>query len=110
MKYQGGCFMSTFYIIVKKILEEKHMTQKDLSLLSGVSEASLCRYLSGNKEPRMDVINNIAKALGVKPNYLLGKEEKKQDDEYETVKMLVARNKKIFTEDQKAEIIKMLFK
>ena len=58
----------------------------------------------------MDIVINVAKALGTTPNYLLGKEEDKKTDDFESVKVLVARNRKIFTEEQKAEIIKMLFK
>ena len=102
--------MNTFAESVRKMMEEKKLTQKDLSRLSGVSEPSLCRYLNGAINPRMDIVINVAKALGTTPNYLLGKEEDKKTDDFESVKVLVARNRKIFSEEQKAEIIKMLFK
>lgn len=66
--------MNTFMIRVRELLISNKISQKQLSIMSGVLEASLCRYLKGAK-PRMDVVDKIAKALGVSPNYLIGKEE-----------------------------------
>ena len=50
--------MNTFAESVRKMMEEKKLTQKDLSRLSGVSEPSLCRYLNGAINPRMDIVIN----------------------------------------------------
>ena len=86
------------------------MTQKQLSELSGISEASLSRYLNGSLEPRFDVVIKIANVFDITPNELLGKENISCENDFEKTLVLVARNKKIFTEEQKAEIIKALFK
>lgn len=100
--------MSIFVERVKELMNEKKITQKELSSLSGVSEPSLCRYLKGQM-PRMDVINNVAKALGVSSDYLLGGENKDSVDPYLETRTIVARNKGQLTSQQKAELINMLF-
>lgn len=100
--------MSIFVERVKELMNEKKITQKELSSLSGVSEPSLCRYLKGQM-PRMDVINNVVKALGVSSDYLLGGENKDSVDSYLETKTIVARNKGQLTSQQKAELISMLF-
>jgi len=100
--------MSIFDERVKKLMTLKKLSQKELSNLSSVSEPSLCRYLKGQM-PRMDVINNVAKALGVSSEYLLGGNELSQEDPYVETRNIVARNKGQLTSQQKAELISMLF-
>ena len=100
--------MSIFSERVKELMVEKKITQKELSSLSGVSEPSLCRYLKG-QIPRMDVINNVAKALGVASDYLLGAGSKESADPFVETRSIVARNKGQLTPQQKAELISMLF-
>lgn len=102
--------MSKFAEVVKSLLEEKNITQKELSFMSGVSEPSLCRYLSKGIQPRMDVVNNVAKALGVTSDYLLGGECKVSINEpYVETRNIVTRNRSQLTVEQKAELIKLLF-
>lgn len=94
---------------VKKIMKEEKINQKELSIKSGVSEASLSRYLSGALKPRMDIIINVAKALGVTPNVLTGEGNVKKEDSYAETISIVARNRNKLTDDEKMEIIKILF-
>lgn len=100
--------MSIFSERVKELMSKMKITQRDLSKLSGVSEPSLCRYLKGQM-PRQDVINNIAKALGVSSEYLLGGALEKQEDPYVLTREMVMRYKGQLTVQQKAELINMLF-
>ena len=90
-------------------MRQNKLSQKQLSIMSGVSEASLCRYLNGAK-PRMDVVNSIATALGVSADYLLGKENTLENkDVFVETRNIVTRNKGKLTENQKAELIHLLF-
>lgn len=101
--------MSTFGIRVKRIMNEKKLSQRKLSELSGVSVASLCRYING-AEPRMDIVINVAEALGVTPDFLLGKtNEIDVVQPFVETRKLVARNKNLLTDEQKTELIKILF-
>lgn len=90
-------------------MEEKNLTQKELSGLSGISEPSLCRYLKGQIEPRMDIIQNLARALNVSVDYLLGESEKTHISAAKETIHIVALNRKILTDEEKQEIIKILY-
>ena len=103
--------MSEFTERVKELMERDHISQKELAKLSGISESSISRYLSGSKEPRMDILSNIAKVFGVTTSYLLGEIEGEPQftDAYEETLAVVMRNKKKLDDQQKAELIKVLF-
>ncbi len=102
--------MNEFGERVKRLLCEKKLSQAELSLLSGVTAPSLCRYLRGDIEPRIDIVRNIARALGVSEAYLLGLDEKQRSvDERQELKRLVARNRHVLTKDDKSEIIALLY-
>lgn len=102
--------MSTFTKRVKSILEEKKITQKQLAQLSGIAEASICRYLRGDSEPRLDIIARIAKALDVSEAYLIGETNEKKADNYKLeIRDIVARNRNIMTDQDKIDIINMLY-
>ena len=59
--------------------------------------------------PRQDVINNVAEALGVSSEYLLGGVQEKQEDPYVLTRAMVMRHRGQLTAQQKAELINMLF-
>ena len=102
--------MSTFTKRVKSILEEKKITQKQLAQLSGIAEASICRYLRGDSEPRLDIIAKIANALDVSEAYLIGETNEKKADNYKLeIRDIVARNRNIMTDQDKIDIINMLY-
>ncbi len=102
--------MKEFSERVKRVLQEKKLSQAELSSLSGVTAPSLCRYLRGDIEPRIDIVRNIARALGVSEAYLLGLDEEDHAiDERQELKQLVARNRRILTKEDKSEIIALLY-
>lgn len=49
--------------MLKKHRIDKNLTQKDLSLLIGVEEASISRYENGTRQPSHDVLNKLCEAL-----------------------------------------------
>jgi len=53
--------------LIKHLLEEKQMTQTELSRLTGITQSSLSDYINGKYKPKQDKIDAIAKALGVSP-------------------------------------------
>jgi transcriptional regulator with XRE-family HTH domain len=102
--------MSVFTERVFKLMERDNISQKQLSELSHISEASISRYLSGKSQPRMDIASNIAKIFGVSTSYILGEtDQESQKDAYNETLCIVARNKTKLTDEQKANIIKLLF-
>lgn len=93
--------------IIRELMEEKKMTQKELANEIKVTEASMSRYLKGERIPRIDVLVNIARVFNVSVEYLKGVEEVSGFDK---IKRIVARNASSMTNEQKLELAKMLLK
>lgn len=92
---------------IKMMMNEKGLTQKELSLKANITEASMSKYLSGDRTPRIDVIVNIANALGVSVDSLLGGTAT-QINSLSEAKLVLARGKDNLTNDDKKELIKFI--
>lgn len=93
--------------IIKEMLEQKGISQKELAVSAGVTEAAMSHYIKGDRIPRGANLLNIAKALGTTTNILLG-ETGKEDVSYEQINTLVARKAKDFTKEQKKALINLI--
>ena len=58
-------------IRLKEILEEKGISQRELSLRTGYTEAAISRYVSGTRKGSITAWIIIADALGVKLDELI---------------------------------------
>lgn len=54
------------------LLDESNMKQIDLAKKVGTSNVTICRYLNGERIPRLDVVSRIANVFNVSLDYLLG--------------------------------------
>ncbi len=91
---------------VSKLLDEIGYTQREFASMVGISEGALSRYLSDNREPRMEVIANMATALNTTTDYLLtGKDDK---ESFEETYRLVARGAVTMSDDEKTRLLKVL--
>ena len=89
-----------------KLLGEMGYSQREFAQLIGVSEGALSRYLSDEREPRLDVVANMATALNTTTDYLLtGKEDK---ESFEETYRLVARGTVSMSDEEKTKLIKAL--
>ena len=88
------------------MMKQKDMTQRDLAMMSGVTEAAMSRYMRGERQPRAEVVANMATALGVTSDYLLGRKEDKSELAQAT--RLVARNVSEIPEGVRLELIRLL--
>lgn len=63
---------------LKSLLKEKGMTQAELARRTGMTEASVSRYISGQRTPRISQAYRMALVIGIDMNTLiyLGKGEK----------------------------------
>ena len=50
---------------ILRIMKEKEMSQKQLATASGITEAAISKYISGEREPRITFLKRIADALDV---------------------------------------------
>ena len=56
---------------ILRIMKEKEMSQKQLAAASGITEAAISKYISGEREPRITFLKRIADALDVSADEFL---------------------------------------
>ena len=64
--------MEKFSYRLTVLLEENNMTQTQLAKKIGTSNVTICRYLTGERVPRLDVVTKIADVFKISLDYLLG--------------------------------------
>lgn len=83
------------------------MAQRDLAARIGVAEGVISRYISGDRDPKPEVLANIATATHTTSDYLLVIE--RNDFDQPRICRLIARNASAMTEQEKRELISALF-
>lgn len=93
------------------LLMEQGKTQRELAKQVGTTEASMSRYIKGNRVPKGPIIANIAKALHTTTDYLLGNEKDSNDPEleYNYTQRAIARNANWWNKKQKLDLVNVLF-
>ncbi len=92
---------------IADVLQKRGMTQKDLATRIGVTEAVMSRYVSGDREPKPEMLANIATALHTTSDFLLGIEN--EEFSHPRIRRMIARNAAKMTEQEKRELINALF-
>lgn len=93
---------------IKKELESKGLTQKELCKLTGISESAMSKYLSSNVPLRSDVLVKIANALDVNVNQLLNLSDR-DGTTFDICKTaLLARSGSKLTDDEKKELVNLI--
>ena len=90
---------------VRKLMTERRIQQRDLAMMSGVTEAAMSRYLAGTRQPKSETLANMATALHTTSNDLLGMEP---PPDIEQVYSLVARSASSIPQDIKMKLIQLL--
>ena len=94
---------------IARLIKAKNLSQKEFAQAIEATEASVSRYLSNSREPGPKVLVKIANVLGVTVDEIVGKEDESNFlAEFPRIKLLLARNSKILTNEQKREIINAL--
>lgn len=93
---------------LKMLMKEKGLNQKELAKISGITEASMSKYLSGERTPRIDVIVNLANALQVTTDELIGNDIENDQMNLIRLKTVLARGMETMTQEEKKELIKFL--
>lgn len=92
---------------ISGLLRARNMTQKELAERIGTTEATISRYISDDREPKAEMIANIATALHTTSDYILGIESDEFD--YPRVRRIIARNASAMTQQEKKALIDALF-
>ena len=92
---------------VRNIMQNNGMNQKQLAQQSGITESSISRYLREDKQPRMDILVNIARALHVDTEYFFDDDEK-SESAYNYIATAVARKGNELTAEEKNRLIALI--
>jgi transcriptional regulator with XRE-family HTH domain len=93
---------------VLELLNKSDMTQKKLAEKINITEATLSRYINGDREPKSEVVANIATALHTTTDFLLGVEDDSSVLSYPKISRILARNVDNFSPEQKNNLVKLL--
>jgi transcriptional regulator with XRE-family HTH domain len=94
---------------IATLLFQRKMTQKELAKVTDITESAISHYIKGDRVPRGVNLIKIAKALGVTTDYLLDTGEGDEDDnQFRTVKTLIARNAEKMSMEERMELMRML--
>lgn len=94
---------------IKEMLDEKNISQKQLSEITGITESAISHYIKGDRVPRGTNLVKIAKALGTTADDLLsGDKEMDKESDLVFAKSLIARNASQMTKEEKMEFISLL--
>ena len=93
------------------LLREQGKTQRELAEQVGTTEASMSRYIKGDRVPKGPILANIAKALHTTTDYLVGNEKDSNDPEleYNYTQRSIARNANRWSKKQKLDLVNALF-
>lgn len=92
---------------ILSLLQKQGLTQKQLADRLNTTEATLSRYVNGEREPKADMLANIATALNTTSDFLLGIEKVNYD--FPKLERIIARNSSKMSEQEKKALIAALF-
>lgn len=64
--------ISEFKERLQILMAERNLNQSEVAEKTGIPNATISRYLSGQQDPRADKIGIVAQTFGVDPAWLLG--------------------------------------
>lgn len=96
---------------MESLLKKKNITQKQLSIMTGITESAISRYISGDRVPRGVNLVKIANALDTTTDNLLNASEDSKDTEsFDYTRSLIARNASKMSQEQKKELMELLIR
>lgn len=71
--------------VLKKLREEKQLTQQELADIFNLSKSNISKYENNILEPNLSSLSEFADFFGVSMNFLLGKPEKEPEKTTEPI-------------------------
>ncbi len=97
-----------------KVLNERHVSQRQLAEAIGVSDVSVNRYISGERNPSAETVAKMSQALGVSSDVLLAPEKHSSILPIVTATAVIGAiaylvGKNLLSSDDKTKIVNTLF-
>ncbi|MDQ0158854.1 helix-turn-helix domain-containing protein [Alkalibacillus salilacus] len=77
--------MNKFSHRLKKLREKENMSREILANKLGVSYSTIAKYESGVREPDFSTLEKLSSVLDVTVDYLLGKTDKEQGNDFDPI-------------------------
>ncbi|WP_341770962.1 helix-turn-helix transcriptional regulator [Alkalibacillus almallahensis] len=77
--------MNNFSHRLKKLREKEKMSREILANKVGVSYSTIAKYESGVREPDFSTLEKLSSVLDVTVDYLLGKTDKEQGNDFDPI-------------------------
>lgn len=108
--------MGNFSSVFKSLRLSYKLTQDELAKALGISKSAISMYENGNREPDFVTLEKIADFYNVDMDYLLGRstnttelpQPQRNPSPYDDVELLIARNGKKMSKEQKLKLIQLL--
>lgn len=76
---------------IRTLLNELDISQTDFCNKTGLTKSALSNYLNGDRQPRQDQLDKIAKAFDLNPSWLMGYDVPMRNDETLYMEMLAKK-------------------
>ena len=93
---------------IKKLLNQKEMSQKELARRTGCTEAAISHYIKGDRIPRAVVLTKIAEVLDTTSEYIMDGTPVDAHSEIMHATKLIARNTCNMSIEEKRKILEIL--
>lgn len=91
---------------IESLMVQEKLNQKELANMAGVTESTLSRYINNERQPKAEILANIATALNTTSDYLIN--GKTDETDFAALYHLVARGAKDMSKDEKMELMRLL--
>lgn len=71
--------------VISKLMDKQNLSTSELARRTDMAKSTVSRYLNRSREFPLNRADDFARVLKVTPEYLLGLEEKKQTNSFETI-------------------------
>lgn len=71
--------------VISKLMDKQNLSTSELARRTDMAKSTVSRYLNKSREFPLNRADDFAKVLKVTPEYLLGLEERKQTNSFETI-------------------------
>lgn len=107
---EEGLTISEFSVRLRSLMKQRGITQRQLAERINVTEASMSRYVKGERKPRLNTVADMATALHTTSDYLLGRDSVHDEAfDFVQVRRMLARHASELTAEEKNELINALF-
>lgn len=93
---------------IQSLLDDRNISRKEFAAMTGLTEAAISRYCAGMREPKSITLANIANALNVSVDELLGTPCEDPAILDDAMRLVARSTKNITTEDKRMLINALL--